>query len=507
MSSILVIDTGTSSMRGILFHESGNILLNERRKYFMTVNENGAAEQNPADFAGCLTDICTACQSFAAREKETIAALAFTSQRSSILPLTKDRKPMGNVITWYDKRSADICQEIQEKYGNEIYDISGVRPTPVLSAPKITWLKRNRPHIYEKADKIVGIHDYLIFLCTGRLVTDVTLGSRTCFMDIRKLCWSSRLLELFGVDREKLCELLPPGSTAGTRTSGFAGAPGLPAGTPVISAGGDQQCSVLGQGLFHPGETGVTTGTGAYLSMVCDTPVFDSLRRVNVSTAVTAGQWILEASTMSAGSAYDWFNRLFCYEPGQRYPTEQINREVSESMPGAGGVLMLPDLAGRGCPDWDDWARGLFYNLSLSTTRGDCARAVLEGIAYEIAECHKVLCSISPKTDKIRSTGGLANITKFNQMLTDMIEFPVERCIIEETTAIGAFLVATQALGWFASAEEAYKELYSDAENVLHFEPIPAEVQLYGELNAVRKQLVQSLPNHNLIGQLMKLRL
>ena len=88
-----------------------------------------------------------------------------------------------------------------------------------------------------------------------------------------------------------------------------------------------------------------------------------------------------------------------------------------------------------------------------------------------------------------------------------MIEFPVERCIIEETTAIGAFLIAAQAIGWFASAEEAYKELYSDAENVLHFEPIPAEVQLYGELNAVRKQLVQSLPNHNLIGQLMKLRL
>ena len=414
---------------------------------------------------------------------------------------------MCNVITWYDKRCADICQEMQEKYGNEIYDLSGMRPTPVQSAPKIMWLKKNHPQIYEQADKIVGIHDYLLSRCTGRFATDVTLASRTCLMDIRNLCWSSRLLDIFEIDREKLCELLPSGSIAGTVTPSFAAATGLPVGTPVISSGGDQQCSVLGQGLLQPGETGVTTGTGAYLSTVCDFPVFDPQRRVTLNAAVRNGQWILEASTLSAGSVYDWFNRLFCYEPGQSFPMEQINREVSESSAGAGGVLMLPDLAGKGCPEWDDWARGVFYNLSFSTTRGDCARAVLEGIAAEIAECHNVIRSIFPKTGKMRSTGGLAKFTKFNQMLADMIEFPVERCIIEETTAIGAFLIAAQALGWFASLEEAYNDLYSDAENVLYFEPMPAEVQLYRELNAVRKQLVQSLPNHNLIKQLMRLRL
>lgn len=507
MSYILIIDTGSSSMRGILFHESGKILLNERRKYFMTVNENGTAEQNPADFARCLTEICTICHSFAQKENESIAALAFTSQRSSILPLTEDGHPLCNVITWYDKRSADICQKIQKRYGSEIYNISGMRPTPVLSAPKIMWLKKNRPHVYEKASKIVGIHDYLIFLCTGQLVTDVTFGSRTCLMDVRKSCWSPRLLEIFEINSGKLCNLMPSGSVVGPLTHSFATITGLPVETLVISSGGDQQCSVLGQGLLHPGETGITTGTGAYLSTVCDTPVFDPLCRVNLSVAVSPGQWVLEASTLSAGSVYDWFNRLFCYEPGQRYPMEQINREVTESPAGAGGVLMLPDLAGKGCPEWDDWARGVFYNLNFSTTRGDCARAVLEGIAAEIAECHKVLHSVFPKTDKIRSTGGLAKFTKFNQILADMIEFPVERCIIEETTAIGAFLIAAQALGWFASLEEAYNDLYSDVENVLHFEPRPAEVQLYRELNALRKQLAQSLPNHNLIRHLIKLRL
>lgn len=112
---------------------------------------------------------------------------------------------------------------------------------------------------------------------------------------------------------------------------------------------------------------------------------------------------------------------------------------------------------------------------------------MLEGIACEITGCHKVLCSILLKTDKIRPTDGLANIIGFDQMLIDMIEFLVGRYIIEGTTAINAFPVAMQALGWFASAEEAHKELYSDAENVSHSEPVPARVQPYGELNAAHE--------------------
>lgn len=158
-------------------------------------------------------------------------------------------------------------------------------------------------------------------------------------------------MELFGVDQEKLCELFSPSSVTGILTPGLANAAGLPAGTPIISVGEDQQCPVLGQGLFHPDETKVTTGTGAYLSMACDTSVLDLLRRVDASTAVTVDQWILEASTMPAGSTYGWLNRLFCYEPGQRCLTEQVNRKVSEGILDTGGVLVLPDLAGRGCPD------------------------------------------------------------------------------------------------------------------------------------------------------------
>ena len=129
----------------------------------------------------------------------SIGALSFTSQRSSILPLSAEGKPLGRIMTWYDKRAAAICEELKQRHAQEIYRIAGMLPTPVLSAPKIAWLRRHRPRIYAASHKILGIHDYLIYLCTGELVTDVTLASRTNLMDARSLTWSPRLLEIFEV--------------------------------------------------------------------------------------------------------------------------------------------------------------------------------------------------------------------------------------------------------------------------------------------------------------------
>ena len=498
MDAILVIDTGSSSMRGILFGQEGEILHREQRKYFMRVEEGGAAEQSPAQYAGALEEICAACTVRAKALGARIRALSFTSQRSSILPLDQSGRPLCDIITWYDKRSVPICDEKIRLFGEEIYSIAGMRPTPVLSAPKMLWLRRNRPDLYAAADKIVGIHDYLIYLCTGRLVTDATLASRTCLMDGRTLQWSDRLIELFELDRAKLCTLLAPGSAVGGISAAFARRTGLFPDTEVVTAGGDQQCSVLGQGLLRPGMAGVTVGTGAYLAAICDRPYFDPAQRVNLNAAVTPGHWVLEASTLSSGSVYDWFNRLFYTEGGQTYPLELIDREVAASPAGARGVLALPDLAGKGCPDWDDWAHGVLYNLGFSSTRGDCARALLEGIAAEIAECHAVLRGIDPRIMNISVTGGLAKFGKFVQILADMIEFSVERCTIEETTAIGAYLAASSALGWSESIETACADFLRDRPDAVRFDPDPANAAVYRRVNRARRILADALPNRQL---------
>lgn len=502
MDTILIIDTGSSSMRGILFDRRGAILYRKQEKYFMEVQPDGAAEQDPAQYAEALDTICGDCAAYAKEHGLLVQALAFTSQRSSILPLDTDGKPLGRIITWYDKRSADICREMLEQHGDEIYNIAGMRPIPVLSAPKMTWLKRTYRAIYDRADKIVGIHDYLLLLASGRAVTDETLASRTCLMDTGSRRWSPRLLELFEIAPEKLCELVPAGSVIGGVTAAFSARTGLPAGLPVVTAGGDQQCSVLGQGLLRPGQAGVTVGTGAYLASVTDQPILDPEKRVNLNAAVSPGHWVLEASTLSAGSAYDWVNRIFSGWDGKGGPIQQLNEAAMQSPPGANGVLMLPDLAGKGCPDWNDWARGTFCNLSFSTTRGDMARAALEGIAAEIAQCHQVLRELDGRVTEIRVTGGLAKFSLFDQILADMLEFPVKRCIIEETTAIGAFLAGTVAIGWFQDLDEASANAGAGDSGATYF-PMAEHSALYRRSKNLRQQLSEAIP-HRALNELSK---
>ena len=497
MEAILVIDTGSSSMRGILFDKEGKIRIKEQRKYFMSVKEDGTAEYDADDFYDCLLDICKSSVKRASDTDCTISALAFTSQRSSILPLSYDGKPLSKIITWYDKRSLDICTQLLKDNEDYIYDRTGTRLTPVLSAPKMTWLQHNCPLVYDAADKIVGIHDLLLFIASGLKITDTSLASRTSLMDIQKLEWSDELIRLFGLDKDKLCDLKDPGDIIGPITSRFSELTGLAPDTLVISAGGDQQCSALGQGLMDSSRAGITVGTGSYVCSVMDKPYVDPQKRINTNSAVIPGHWTMEASTLSSGSVYDWFNNTFYKDRDPKEPMKLINQEVCLSPPGARGILMFPSLAGRGCPDWNDHASGVFYGLRLSSQRCDLARAVLEGIAAEIADCFKTINEIDTDIRSVSITGGLSKFDEFDQIVSDMIEFPIERCKIEETTAIGAFIAASTSLNWFSSFQEAY-EIFSVSGNEEIFMPKHDRVMTYRRSNKARQELQFSLPDRSL---------
>ena len=470
MRSILVIDCGSSSMRGILFGEDGAVLHTEQRRYFMTV-DGDTAVQDAEDYRSSFLEICRACVDEAARRELTLSALSIASQRSSVLPLDREGRPLGQILTWYDKRALPICREKLDRFGEEIRTLTGTNLTPVLSAPKMLFCKRFMPEVYNAAYKLVGIHDYLLYLCTGEFVTDVTLASRSSLMDIRTLQWSERLLEIFEIDADKLCRLLPSGSVAGYVTEEFAAESGLAAHIPVVSGGGDQQCSVLGQGLFRPGQIGITCGTGAYAAAVCDSPLIAARSLLNWNASVCPGLWVAEASIPAAGSVFDWFNRSFYDPAGQRYPQERINAEIVQSPPGANGLRMDTDL-NKG---------GSFSGIGFSHTRADFARAMLEGIAGRIAQCIGALQKEVGASQAIRTTGGLSKLPEFNQIISDMIDFSLDNTIIKETTAVGAFLAGTTAIGWYGSSAEAYAAMFGSAQST-RYDPIPERVAFYRQV-------------------------
>ena len=467
MRSILVIDCGSSSTRGILFSAKGEILHMERRKYFMDI-DGDSATQDASLYRESLISICAAMGEVIRRESLDLSAMSITSQRSSVLPVNEKGEPLGKIMTWYDKRAQSICDQKNRDHGNRIIACSGSITTPVLSAPKMLWLKRNEPGIYQNACKLISIHDYLLFLCTGEFVTDASIASRSSLMDIRSLRWSEELLDIFELDEEKLCRLLPPASIAGSLTEEFAKLTGLPEGTPVISAGGDQQCSVLGQGLSRPGQIGITCGTGAYVAAVCAKPVIPDDHGINLLAAVSPGLWVAESSIPASGSVFDWFNKNFYDPDSQAFPQEEINREIASSPAGANGLLMDPDL-NHG---------GNFTGITFSHTRADFARAVAEGLAASLTKCFHRICRLAGSIDNVRTTGGMTKSAAFNQIIADMIDMPLINCKMKETTAAGAFLAAEAALGSYSSFYEAYQTLYGTSDGTV-YQPIPENAALY----------------------------
>lgn len=455
MKNILVIDTGSSSMRGLLFDEMGTILVTARRTYQMRVPDEETAVQDAEDFRNSLEDICREIADRAGEMGLCVDGISLTSQRSSVIPLDREGKPLAEAMMWYDHRAQYISDHVNKEAAEKIYRTCGMCSTPVLSAPKMRWLLENRRDIYDSAYKLAGIQDYLIFLLTGEFVTDDSLASRTGLMDVVKRQWSEEMLELYGIGPEKLCRLLPAGSIAGRVKEDFSLKTGLAAGIPVVTAGGDQQCSVVGQRLFACDEMGITSGSGSYIVVSCTQPVFDPERRVTLTAASLPGRYVLEASNNASGTVYNWVK---CMLYDKNKDISEMNEEILQSPPGANGILMLPDLAGKGCPDWDGAARGCFVNIGFEAEKRDFARAALEGIAAEVAECVEVLRELcGGRRFRLFSTGGLSRFSLYNQIIADMTGLPVTVTESGETTGAGAWGIAAASLGLYGSTEEALK--------------------------------------------------
>lgn len=490
MNVYLIIDTGTSSMRSLLYSSAGELLISFRKTYQMTLSEDGGATMDAALFRHALYDLCASAAGYAADQGLHIQSLSFTSQRSSVLPLSEDGTPLAPILMWYDKRCQDICASFSPGQLDQIRRISGMRLSPVCSAPKMLWLKQHSPALYSSAHKLVGIHDYLLYLAAGVFCTDITCAGRTCLLDVAALEWSPELLRLFGLSWEKLCSLKKPGSIAGFITPSFSHRTHLRTGIPVITAGGDQQCSCLGLGIRYPGEAGINSGTASYVTALSDNPASAIQKGVSITPSAIPGQWLLEASNTGTGSVYNWFCRQF-YGSCQDSPSiEAINQAVLSSPAGARGILCLPAFAGKGCPDWNSHAKGAFFNIGLHNRKEDFARALLEGICSDIYDCWLSLPETGSAKDFIRSSGGMSCFPEFNQILADMINLPVSVSGFSETTSFGAFLNTLQALGETVVFDDIS---INCKERPRLFFPRPRLHEFYLEQHALRTQIYRNI--------------
>ncbi|HTX74203.1 MAG TPA: FGGY-family carbohydrate kinase [Rectinemataceae bacterium] len=491
---LVSLDLGTTSMRAILFDKEGRALGAAGRPTAPLHYSDGRVEQDPALWRSALPEILAGCAELARSMEVEIVALALTSQRSSVIPVDARGEPLSAAIMWQDQRTESLCRELADSTAF-VYGRTGLRIGPVFSAIKMTWFRRNEPSIYAACHKMLGIHDYVLHLLTGRFVTDRSLASRTNLFNLQSGAWDPELIELFGLDGRLLCDLVDPGSVVGGLGPAMAEVTGLAEGIPVISAGGDQQCAALGLGLLSPGHMVANTGTGSYIIGLAAQPVFDPGMRLSCNVSAIAGRYIVEAGVLSSGSLYAWFRDRF-YTGGDASAGPElgaggfdlINEEAAQSPPGANGVILLPHFKGAGSPHWNPSASGIFFGLNLGTKRGDMARAVLEGIAAEMAQSIELIESLTGPARELRVAGGLTNFPLYNRIQADMYRRSVLRSADPEATARGAWISAVVALGLYpdhAAAQSALSGTRAAAGEVTsRFEPEAHTAELYARLRA-----------------------
>ena len=465
---IVVIDVGTSGLRVSIIDKYGCRIHCSQESYSLSYPMKEAVEMDMRFFTAALWNALKNTAQYVKDHNTAITAFSVTAQRSSVIPVDKDGEALCPALMWQDTRASCVCNSFKSQE-ERIYALSGMRLSPVSSAPKMRWLKENKTGIYNKAYKLISFCEYTLFQLTGVFAVDTSIASRSSLFDITRLCWNDELLDLFGIEKEKLCPIIPVGSSVGYASRRLCTMYGLSESVPVISAGGDQQCAALGLGCIEKGDIIINMGTGAFVLALTDKPMFSLKNGTSCNVSALKDKWITEGAVLSAGKTLDWVNRQFFKCTNETHPYENFTAACLSAPPGSNGMRFSIHFSGKGSPEWNPSVQGALYGLNFQNTKNDIARAVLEGIAAGITEC--IFCveqttGVHPHT--VHISGGLAKDALFACILAAMCRKELIYTHQTEATSFGAWISAAIALGLYPSAKDAFGALSKNMQTTVY---------------------------------------
>ncbi len=463
---VLAIDAGTTGVRSMFFDKSGNVIARAYAEFESIYPQPSWVEQNAEAWWEKSCETIQLALKEGKINPEQVVAISVTNQRETVVPIGEHGEPLRNAIVWQDRRTVKQCEQIGKMAPPEqVYTVTGLTIDPYFTAPKILWIREHEKSIYDKTEKFLLVHDYIIYRLSGELITDYSNASRTLLFDIRGGKWSDTMLSLLGVPQDKLPAPHESGTQIGELNEQAARETGLRKGTPVIAGGGDQQCAALGVGVVREGMIKSTTGTGTFLLAYSNHVKLDSARRVLCSRHVVPNAFVVEASMFTTGSALKWYRdnlgseEVHIADERGVDPYDILTEAAAECPPGAEGVIHIPHFVGAGAPNWNPHARGIFAGLALGHSRSHLIRAILEGVSYEIRSNIEVMRELGLPSQEVRVTGGAARSETWMQIQADILRTPVIRTEMEEATAVGAAILAFKGIGVFDSVAKAAENM------------------------------------------------
>jgi glycerol kinase len=437
MANILAIDQGTSSTKAIVVAENGVVLGEGSAPVHPQAKGGGAVEQDPQEL---LQSIVDAGKAALAAAGTAVEAVGIANQGETVLRWDRDSgRPLGPALSWQDRRAAPVAREL-EQHADRLTEITGLPLDPYFAAPKMTWLRR------ETGDEgvITMVDAWLNQQLADAFVTDAATASRALLLDLEQTSWSEEACALFEIDPASQPEIVDCAAAIGeTRAFGDP--------LPVTGLAVDQQAALFAESCFEPGEAKCTYGTGAFILATAggDPPKSDSRLAVCVAWRLDgATTYCLDGQVYSAGSAVSWLQDLALVEGAA--DLDRVSSEDGEE------ALFVPSLAGLGAPFWAPDARGGWLGLSLATRRDDLVRAVIWGIAAQVASLARAMGDdMGRPLERLRVDGGLTRSAALMQAQADLLRAPVERYPSADATALGAAAFARLGSGVASTPQEA----------------------------------------------------
>lgn len=481
------IDVGTYGSKGVLVDQDGQVLSTASRSHGMATPHPGWAEHD-AD-AVWWADVCALGRQLAsaAREREVeISGLAVSAIGPTCLPVDANGRPLRPAILYgIDTRASVEIAELEEELGAErVLRTSGSPLTSQAVGPKVRWLQRHEPDVWERTRGVLTAHSYLVLRLTGRWVVDAySAAAQAPFFDLHAGEWSAELVEAI-CPLAFLPEVVDSTDTVGTLTPEAAEETGLPAGVPVAAGTIDAAAEAVGAGVSAPGDMMVSYGTTAFLIQVLEEPT--------TSPRLWAGVWVdrnravLTGGMSTTGAITEWIRReLADLDEDEAFP--RLVAEAERSRPGANGVLLLPYFSGERTPISEPQARGVVAGLSLSTTRGDLMRAVFEAMGLGVRHHLDAMAEVGASPRRLVAIGGGARSPAWVQAVCDATGMAQDLPAQTVGAAYGDALLAAVATGQLPDVGAA-AELVEIAQRV---EPDPALREFFDGRYAAYRELFE----------------
>lgn len=488
----MALDQGTTSSRAILFDHDGKIIKVAQKEFQQIYPKVGWVEHDAMEIWGTQSGVAREVIETAGVKTDEIAAIGITNQRETTVVWDKNTgKPVYNAIVWQSRQTAEICDELKARGLEEyIKENTGLVVDAYFSGTKVKWILDNVDGAREQAEKgelLFGTIDtWLIWnLTRGKVhVTDYSNASRTMLYNIKDLKWDEKILKELNIPATMLPEVKQSSEVYGyTDPNTFGGAE-----IPISGAAGDQQAALFGQACFKPGMAKNTYGTGCFMLMNTGQEMIPS--KNGLLTTIAWGvdgkvEYALEGSIFVAGASVQWLRdelRLINDASDSEYFASKVND--------TNGVYMIPAFVGLGAPYWDMYARGAIVGLTRGANKNHVIRATLESIAYQTRDVLEAMQEDSQiRLQTLKVDGGAVANNFVMQFQADILNVPVERPEVVETTALGAAYLAGLAVGFWSNKDELSQKWNVDRTFTPMMEEAIKEKKYRGWKRAVERSL------------------